>query len=114
MKASVELENFTVSEVDALDTRLQVFLQALRYIVGEPIYITSGLRVESTTAHGDGTAVDISDNQGGAPLKSQWRHKVLKALYGMGFERIGTYDLHIHLDVNLTFPQSVTWWGRSR
>ena len=114
MKASVELENFTVSEVAPLDTRLQVFLQALRYVVGEPVYVTSGLRPGSTTAHGDGTAADISDNPHGKPLKAQWRHKVLKVLYGMGFERIGTYDLHIHLDVNLTFPQSVTWWGRSR
>ena len=45
---------------------------------------------------------------------SQARHRILKAVYEVGFARIGVYDKHIHLDVaRKEFGQNVTWWGKS-
>lgn len=113
MKATVELDNFTVSEADGLSTKLLVFLQTIRYITGEPIYITSGLRPGDPKAHGRGYAVDISDNQSGEPISSTWRMKVLGAALMVGLTRIGDYDRHIHIDVDPTLPQDVLWHGVS-
>ncbi len=113
MKATIELDNFTVSEADSLSDELLVRLQAIRYIVGEPIYITSGLRVGDPNAHGRALAVDISDNPNGADISSQWRFKVLAAAFAVGIKRIGDYDRHIHIDVDLSLPQNVLWRGVS-
>lgn len=114
MKAIVELENFTSSEMDGLSDKLKLHLQMIRYIAGVPIHITSGLRTGDTDSeHSLGAGADISDNDRGEEISSLWRHKVLSAAYLLGLRRIGVYDRHIHIGVATSYPQDVTWWGVS-
>ncbi len=115
-RATVPLESFSADELGhghALAPELLVKLQAVRYLAGEPIHISSGLRPEDDGEHGSGEAVDITDNRRGEDVGSRWRHHVLKASYAVGFSRIGVYDKHIHLGVSRERDQSVTWWGQS-
>lgn len=112
-RALVELENFTESEVADLKDKLLIYLQVIRFMADVPIHITSGLRMGDSLSHGTGWAVDISDNRSGRKLDSQWRHKILKAAYAVGFERVGIYDKHLHIDLDLKRDQSVSWWAES-
>lgn len=110
----VELENFPELEDSGLTTKTLIFLQTLRYMVGMPIHITSAARPQDKdSAHSEGVAIDISDNARGQKLSSTWRHRILRALYALGVERIGDYDRHIHFDFSITRPQGVTWWSES-
>lgn len=113
MKASVELENFSERESNGLPDELLIKLQCIRYLVGKRVHITSGLRAGDSGTHGLGHAVDVADNTGGVPISSQWREAVLRAAYAVGFKRVGVYDRHIHLDIDLSRDQNVTWWGVS-
>ncbi len=116
-KVAVELEHFYEDEfgpdLDRMNPALLLRLELLRQLVGEPIYVTSAWRADGTGAHPEGDAVDVADNNKSLSLSSRWRHKVLKYAYLLGFKRIGVYDKHIHLDVDLERDQEVTWWGRS-
>lgn len=111
--ATTELEHFSPQEVEGLTPRMKVHLQALRYMVGIPLCVTSGLRPNSSGEHSEGDGVDLSDNMTGAPISSPFRHKVLKAAYALGFRRIGDYDRHIHIGLSTTRPLDVTWWKTS-
>jgi hypothetical protein len=82
-------------------------------LVGESIHITSGYRPKDPGAHGEHFAVDISDNKEGKPLGSRWRFLILKAAFSIGFQRIGIYDRHIHLDISQKRDLDVAWWGQS-
>ncbi len=113
MKPVVEIKNFTVEEVAGLQDKLILRLQVLRDLVGAPIFVTSGVRIGDDGAHGTGRAVDISDNKVGNKVRSVWRHKVLTNVYAMGFKRVGDYDKHIHIDLDYTRDQNVTWWDVS-
>jgi hypothetical protein len=113
MNAIIALENFLAWEVPELEDRLLVRLQAIRYIVNEPIFVTSGHRPGDVGAHGRGLAVDISDNRRGAKISSTWRFKVITSAYSVGITRIGDYDRHIHIDVDPSLPQNVLWYGIS-
>ena len=113
MKSVVELDNFTEMDVSGLKSELKVRLQALRYEAALPIFITSGLRVGDPKSHGQGDAVDISDNPNGDPPSPLWRYHVLRAAFLIGFKRIGIYDRHIHIDISETLPREVAWWGVS-
>lgn len=113
-RATSRLENFTKNEVEGLNPKLRVMLQATRYLAGVPIYVTSGLRPGDDGEHGEGDGVDISDNPRGDPISSRWRDKVLEASYRVGFRRRGVYDRHVHLGVSDSRDQDVTWIGRSR
>lgn len=112
-KTTVVLEHFNESETKGLKPRLCVMLQAMRYLTGLPIVITSGLRPGDRGAHGSGDGVDISDNGLGAPVASRWRQATLAAAYAVGFRRVGIYDRHIHVDIATTLPQDVSWWDTS-
>lgn len=111
-KAIAELENFTTSELDGLKDELKVKLQALRYLSGLPIYVTSGVRSNSDE-HALGMAADISDNPLGDPISSTWRFEVLRAAFAIGFRRIGDYDRHLHLGISKSLDQDVCWHGLS-
>lgn len=117
----VELEHFTAEEIEEygpLDPELLVKLQAMRYLVDGPIYLTSGLRVSGAHADhdhdGDSEAVDISDNPRSEPISSRWRFKVEEAAYRVGLRRKGSYDKHIHIDVREDRDQDVAWIGESQ
>lgn len=107
------LKNFTHEEVEGLQDRILFYLQMVRYMADVPIFITSGFREGDNLAHGTGYAVDISDNNVGRKVDSQWRHKVLKAVYALEMGRVGIYDKHIHIDLDLTRVPDVSWWGVS-
>lgn len=113
MRAEAELDNFTQSEAQGLTDELLVKLQAVRYEAGVPMFVTSGYRHGDDGAHGSGEAVDISDNGVGEEVGSRWRFLVVKAALSVGFNRIGVYDRHIHLDVSQDLDQSVMWWALS-
>lgn len=108
------IENFSSEELSGLSDDLKVKLQALRYLSGQRIHVTSGVRGgDSGSAHSEGVAVDISDNNTGADVASRWRFHILKAAFAVGFDRIGIYDRHIHLDTSKTKDKEVAWWSTS-
>jgi hypothetical protein len=108
-------KNFTDAEIVGLQEELVKMLQQVRDHAVVPIHITSGYRPGDTKSHGEGAAVDISDNKFGKPVASRWRFLILKAAFAVGFRRIGVYDRHIHLDINHDSPggQDVVWTGVS-
>lgn len=79
-----------------------------------PFIITSGIRPHDTTvvglqsAHVTGQAVDLR------AWTSRDRFYILKALFAVGFSRIGIYDKHIHADVSRIHDRDVVWTGESR
>lgn len=55
------------------------------------------------SAHITGEAVDISI------ASSQLRYALLAILFDLGVKRLGIGKSFLHVDVNLTLPQHVTW-----
>jgi len=47
---------------------------------------------------------------------SRSRYLIVNAALRVGFNRIGIYDKHIHLDnaMGKGFDQYVVWWGKSK
>ena len=88
-------------------------LDCIRADTKLPISITSSYRKGDSGAHGEGVAVDISDNSKGRPISSRWRYEVLISIFSHKFNRIGVYDKHIHLDMSESRDQDVCWWGVS-
>lgn len=80
-----------------------------------PFVITSGIRAprknllagQLDSAHTTGHAVDIR------AWKSRDRFFIIKALILQGFNRLGIYDRHIHVDNSPAHDQDVCWTGRS-
>lgn len=114
--------HFNPSEVlnpDSMSAELLAMLEDLRMLYTYPIIITGSWRELEigkgrTSAHqvnGEGVweGVDLRCNN------SQDRYYMKKAAYRAGFVRIGTYDLHLHLDIakDLQFAQHVEWMGLS-
>src|ERR1017187_1211103 len=101
---------FSNEEVIGLDPEFCAMLDRARGLAGTPFTITSGLRTpqqnESTpnavhdSAHLVGLAVDL-ECEG-----SQERWLIIKALIDVGFNRIGVYSAHIHVDSSKTLPQN--------
>lgn len=61
-----------------------------------------------TSAHLTGYAVDI------ACRTSTIRYALVRYALEEGITRIGIYDRHIHIDVDLNKPQNVIWFGKSK
>lgn len=93
--------------------KLMEKLDLLREKCGFPIVITSGLRTAeynstledsvSNSAHLKGLAVDLLCTD------STRRDKMIKVSYELGFTRRGIGKNYIHLDIDDTKPQNVTW-----
>jgi hypothetical protein len=102
------------SHPDKMDPDFLVLLDRIREEAGVRMVITDSYRPNgSKSAHSLGLAVDVSDNSAGLAVGSRWRHKVLKAAFALGCERIGIYDRHIHIDASTTHDQEVCWYGSS-
>ena len=77
--------------------------------------ISSGIRAprrrqngdQLDSAHATGHAVDIRARN------SRDRFYILEAVLMAGFNRIGIYDLHIHVDTSQAHDPDVAWVGRS-
>lgn len=131
---------FAPWEVVNLNPELIVVLDKIRHDCGFPFMINSGYRKGDTKAHGDGDAVDIHLYEWSTPIwnrqeiKDQsernryWKERHLKVplskgqqrqlihdiARGHGINRIGLYNLHVHLDISTRLPQYVTWPGVSK
>lgn len=82
-------------------------LDAARSIAGIPFIINSSYR-EDSPSHKNGVAVNV------AASMSTTRYLVVQGAIMADFQRIGVYDLHVHLDVSRDLDQRVIWNGRSR
>ena len=88
-------------------------LQRLRNFIRRPIVITSGVRCtaynasvggEPDSAHLTGDGADI------ACFASHTRWQMKRLIYQWQlFNRIGTGDTFLHLDVSLALPQEMEW-----
>ena len=115
-----EIKFFKPSEFDEPDKLSPVLVYKLdrcRKMAKVPMIITSSYRplkgprdsAHRPNAKGFYEAVDIRCNEPRA------RFKIKKAAYQSGFCRIGTYNLHVHLDVAREgFDQDVEWLGKSK
>lgn len=81
-------------------------LDATRFIAGIPFIVTSDFQPGDSLAHGKGLAVDIRAHDSWA------RFAIVEAAIKMGFDRIGTYTKHVHLDVDVDLPPGL-WVGTS-
>lgn len=105
---------FSDVEVQGLDQELCAKLDLARAHAGIPFVITSGFRTPADnervmgidgSAHCKGLAVDLRcDN-------SPDRYKMVTALLGVGFNRIGIYQNHIHCDTDQDLPNPVMWYS---
>lgn len=107
---------FKPEEVAGLDAHLVALLDQAREQAALPFVITSGCRTADAntdaggvqdSAHLRGLAVDLACGGG---LE---RYRIVKALLGVGFNRLGIYDHHVHADIDASLPQSVIWIGVS-
>lgn len=94
------------SDPDEMDSNLLLMLDHARHIAGIPFRVTSSFRSGDLGAHGRGLAVDI------ACRESHDRFRMVKALFLAGFNRIGVYEGHIHVDVDPKKYRGVLWIGR--
>lgn len=108
---------FSEEESKGLIDDLMFKLDRAREYFGHPIVITSGYRDPSKndevggvkdSAHTTGKAVDIR-----IPKDQQMRDKLLWALGRAGFDRVGAYNLHAHVDVDKDKPTPAFWSGES-
>ena len=101
------------------DPDLVRLLDEARNIAGIPFAITSGLRTRTRntddevggaeqSAHVTGHAADIRAPTG------RHRFLIVRAALDVGFNRIGVYSGHVHLDNSPDLPQDVIWTGQSR
>jgi len=90
-------------------------LDVAREIAKVKFIITSGYRCEKHNAfikgsknssHLKGLAADI------LCVNPDTRYIILKALLQAGFNRIGIYEKHIHVDIDYTKPHGVVWLGK--
>ncbi len=106
-------------EPDAISPRLLRMLDEMRHYYGKRITITGSCREkprgkQRTSAHeknkyGRWEGVDIRART------SRNRYELVAAAYAAGFNRIGVYTKHIHVDIATEpqFPDDVLWPGVS-
>lgn len=87
-------------------------LDTARELAGVPFVISSACRNHKqntaaggkiNSAHLGGLAVDIDCNS------SYKRYRMYKALFEVGFSRIGTREDFIHVDIDMSKDQEVAW-----
>lgn len=97
---------------DRIDLILVDRLQSLRDFYGEGIEIRSGCRCEihnrneggkEDSAHLSGRAADLEIGN------SHARFLILKGAIMVGFRRIGIGKTFVHLDIDITKPNEVSW-----
>lgn len=97
------------SKPEEMDYGLLLRLNNARKIARTPFEITSSYRTDDLeSSHAYGLAVDI------ACTDSSKRWRIVEACITAGFNRIGIYDKHIHVDVDPAKAQDVMWWGVSK
>ncbi len=105
-------------EPEALDHAFRVMLERTRQEAGIPMVISGSLRPR----RGRRRSAHYKDKDGryhGVDVKcrdSRSRYLIVNAALRAGFNRIGIYDRHIHLDnaMGKGFDGYVVWWGKSK
>ena len=106
-----------VGSGEAMDREFLSRLDQARSLADTPFKITSGYRTQeynegllargykasAKSSHLLGHAADI------ACTNSSQRHKIIKALLKVGFNRIGIADTFIHVDNDPNKPANVIW-----
>lgn len=105
---------FTDDEVKGLDDSLCQMLSIARGKSNVPFIITRGLSTPAEndalpesvkdSAHLTGHAVDLACSD------SPTRFLMIKALLDAGFNRMGIYSAHLHVDNDTTKPPNVCWY----
>ncbi len=93
------------SNPDGMSTELLLKLDWARHKSKLPFLLTSTYRANDVRSHGKGLAADISCKN------SAHRLIIIKSLLSVGFERIGIYPEHLHVDVSVDSP-AVLWYGK--
>jgi zinc D-Ala-D-Ala carboxypeptidase len=102
------LEFFKRSEFenpDGMGWELLLRLDVARRLADTPFTLTSTFRASDARSHGKGLAVDIHCIHSGV------RYKILNSLLAAGFNRIGIYANHIHVDLDSSLPGELVWYG---
>lgn len=107
---------FTDEELQGLDDSLCQMLSIARGKANVPFLITNGIRTlaqnstlpESVqnSAHLTGHAVDLLCED------SPTRYAMITGCLAAGFNRIGIYSAHIHVDNDATKPPNVCWFNQ--
>ena len=99
---------------ELMDLTFVRMLNMIRTFANIPFIVSSGYRTQeenirvggsSNSAHLRGRAVDI------AAESSTVKYQILKASLLFFIPRLGIYEKHIHIDIDLSLPQPVVWWG---
>lgn len=92
-----------------LHPELIKLIDSLEVVTGEAVYITSGKRNGTgTSAHNAGLAVDVRAWTG------RKRYELIQGALDVGFDRIGVYNRHIHLDIAKDRKDKTVWIGESK
>ena len=105
-------------EPESVDPEFRRMLERTRQHAGIPMVISGSLRPR----RGRRKSAHFKDKEGkyhGVDIKcrdSRSRYLIVNAALRVGFNRIGIYDKHIHLDnaMGKGFDQYVVWWGKSK
>ena len=90
-------------------------LNAAREKAKRAFIITSGYRCEDHNVSIGGSVNSAHIAGLGADIRAETahdRHEIMVALLSCGFNRIGIYERHIHVDQSEVLPQRVLWYGR--
>lgn len=122
----MELRYFQLSEFDSpdqqgsginMDKGFLQQLDKLRHRCGFPLHIISGYRTKDYNIIVKG-ALDSSHMRGvAADIRCRGNHEryvILREAIRLGFNRIGVYNNHIHVDIDDTLVGNVIWTGVSR
>jgi len=111
-------KNSEFVEPEAVDPEFRRMLERTRQRAGIPMVISSSLRPR----RGRKKSAHYKDKDGryyGVDIKcrdSRSRYLILNAALREGFNRIGIYDKHLHLDnaMGKGFDGYVVWMGKSK
>lgn len=99
--------------INYMSSKLISMLNLARELLNEPIIISSAYRCKNhnsniggvnNSAHSKGLAVDIVCND------NEYRFKLLKVLFKVGFNRIELAPTWIHIDIDDSKPQNVAFY----
>jgi zinc D-Ala-D-Ala carboxypeptidase len=99
----------------AMDPSFEIWINRLRDVLGEPIYVTSAYRCLSHNAdiggapdskHLYGLALDVKYSS------ASYLYRLIKAAMFLGVKGIEVCDKHVHLDLR-TLPEQAMWLGVS-
>lgn len=102
-------------DISQMDESFMKLLDNARHLAGVPFHLNSAFRSQTyegshgrtgSSSHCKGLAVDISC------VTPYCRYRILNALLGVGFKRIGIYPSFIHVDADPDKDDAI-WYGKN-